>query len=229
MTRAIDLAVVAIIVFCIWRGYKNGLIRGVFGVVSLIAALFIANITATAYSGEFTGMLKPFVGGVLDKTLADLRDDGDIPDTAGRGSASQKYSTAYAALRRIGLPEAAATRLSELVSQDEDSDDTLADIIADKLCSALAFIAVFGIGFLLISIIFAVIGNLIGFIFSLPGLKLLDSFAGVIFGLIKGLIITLALAAVVRYVGLLAQETLEETKILNYMVNNNIIANMLGI
>ena len=229
MIIAIDSAVIAIVLFCIWRGYKNVLIRGVFGTVTLIAALFIASITATAYSGEFTGMLKPFVGGVIEKTLTDIRDEGENSDTDSRENESQKFGLAFTVLRRIGLPESSAANLSELVSKDDESDGTLADIITDKLCNALAFIAVFGIGFLLISIIFTVIGNLIGFVFSLPGLKLIDSIAGVVFGFIKGLIIVFTLATVIRYVGLLAQETLEETKILSYIVNYNMIANMLGV
>jgi len=33
----------------------------------------------------------------------------------------------------------------------------------------------------------------------------------------------------VRYFGLLALDTLEETAVLNYLVGNNIVANMLGI
>jgi len=66
-------------------------------------------------------------------------------------------------------------------------------------------------------------------VFSLPGLKLLDIIAGVIFGLAKGLLIVLVLAAVMRYFGLLALDILEGTTVLNYLVNNNIIADMLGI
>ena len=79
------------------------------------------------------------------------------------------------------------------------------------------------------TIIFAVIGNLIGFVFSLPGLRFIDVIAGVLFGFAKGVLIALALAAIVRYFGLLALDVLEETSVLNYFVNNNIIADMLGI
>jgi len=225
----IDLAVIGVIAFCVWRGYRNGLIRGAFGLVALVAALFIANIAAKAYSEEFTGMLKPFVGGIVESKLAEIvEEEGDFSSVSSK-SEYQRIAVAHSILRRIGLPEVSAGRVAEIAAQTEDQETIYTDIITDKLCSILAFVAVFGIGFLLLSIIFAVIGNLIGFVFSLPGLKLVDIIAGVLLGLGKGLLIVYAIATVIRYFGLLAPSTLEEAKILQYFVNNNIIADKLGL
>ena len=229
MILFLDLTVVAVVAFCGWRGYRNGLIRGAFGVVALIAALFIANIAAKAYSGEFTGMLKPFVGGIVETTLAELADEDSDFISASSKSEYQKNSIARSVLSQIGLPDVSAERVAELAVQSDEPDTSFTDVITEKLCSTLAFVAVFGIGFILLSIIFAVIGNLVGFVFSLPGLKLVDSITGVLFGVCKGVLIVLALATVVRYFGLLARSTIEETKILQYVVNNNAVANMLGL
>ena len=224
----IDLAIIGIVVFCAWRGYRSGLIRGVFGVVTLVVSLFLANIAATAYSDEFTGMLTPFVGGVVDNVLSEMAAEGFEYELEDYDNDSEDFKAAYTALRRIGLPVPAAIRVAENATEKE-SDATLADTIAAKLSSALAFVAVFGIAFVLVAIVFAVIGNLIGLVFTLPGLRALDVVAGVAFGLAKGLLIVLAIAAIVRYYGILALETLEETSVLSYLVSNNIIADMLGI
>ena len=250
----IDLAILAIIAFCGWRGYKDGLIRGVFGVVALVASIFIANIAADAYSTEFTGMLKPFVGGLVESALTELREKNIEYDPGAHDHdiSLPDFGTAYEVLRWIGLPEPSAVRVAKL-SVDEDSatdgkpaarnerpaDEEPADVeapethiserIADKLSSILAYVAVFAIAFILLAIIFAVVGNLIGVVFSLPGFKLLDAVAGIAFGLAKGLILVLTLATVVRYFGLLAPDTIERTTILNQIVNNNPIANMLGL
>ena len=229
MVFLIDFSVIAIIAFCVWRGFVNGLIRGVFGVVTLIAALIMANTIATAYSEEFTGMLKPFVGGIVDTTLVDILGEEAGYNSINRFDREQSYTTSLSALRQIGLPDSSAGRVAEMVSQSDDFDFSLSEIIAEKLSSALAFIAVYGVAFILLSIIFAVAGNLINFVFSLPGLKLVDRIAGTALGLIKGFIIVLALAVVVRYFGLLAQDTLEQTSVLSYFVNKNLIANALGL
>ena len=223
----IDLAIIGIVVFCAWRGFRNGLIRGVFGVVTLIVALFIASIAANAYSDEFTGMLSPFVGGIVDTTLTEMRHENVDYDDVDHDNDSDDFKAAYTALRRIGLPTPAAMRVAEL-AVDEDSELSLSDSIAERLSSALAYVFVFGIAFVLVAIIFAVIGNLIGFVFSLPGLRIVDCITGVIFGFAKGMLIVMALAAVVRYFGLFALEIVEETSVLNYLINNNVVADMFG-
>jgi len=220
--------------FCAWRGYKNGLIRGVFGVVALIVSLLVANIAAQAYSDEAKGMLLPFASGIIETTMTEMAEEGiEYQELAhDHEFDNADFGVAYTALRQIGLPEAAAVRIAEqsVDAQEHDEDDTrFSDTVADKLTSSLSFVAVFGIAFLLIAIIFAVIGNLVGFVFSLPGLKLVDVISGSVLGLIKGIIIVYTLAVIIRYFGLLMLETLEGTTVLNYLVNFNPIANMLGV
>jgi len=243
----IDLTLIGIVVFCGWRGYKNGLIRGAFGVVALIVSLLIANITASAYSGEVTGMLQPFVGGVVDSAIHELVEDGhdfsvqalidelelddiDISEYA-EYIDNLDFGTAYAALRHIGLPDAAAAKVAEMAVELEIKEPgvMISDLIAEKLSGIFAFVAVFGVAFALLAITFAVIGNLVGLVFSLPGLRLVDIITGAALGLVKGIIIVFAIGVVVRYFGLLAINTLEETSILSFIVNNNPVANMLGV
>lgn len=230
MSTAIDLAIIAVVAFCAWRGYRNGLIRGAFGVAALIFSIFLANITATAYSDEFTSMLRPFFGGVVDTALAEM-----IEERIGAGAAIggtqvlygyEDYETAFAILQRIGLPESAAEQMADLAATGTSA---LSDNISNMLSSTFAFVAVFGIAFILLMIIFAVVGNLISVVFSLPGLWLVDSISGAVFGLFKGLVIIYALGVIVRYMGLLAPSLLEDTRLLGNIVNSNPVANMLGI
>jgi len=230
----IDLAIVAVVAFCGWRGFKSGLVRGAFGVVALIAAIFIANIVASAYSSEFTGMLNPFIGGRVDSELMEMMEESvDEPGEtvaypALTVTVAGARDTIFYTLRRIGLPVSAADSVAERATDDE-STGLLSDVITDRLSATFAYVAVFGIAFLLISIIFAVIGNLINLVFSLPGLRMVDMIAGTALGLAKGLLIIFALGVIVRYMGIFAPERLEGTSVLYYIVNNNPIADILGI
>ena len=224
----INVGIVAIVAFFGWRGYRNGLIRSVFGVAALIAALFIANLIATAYSGEFTGMLNPFLGGVVDTALADMVEDETYIDPIVRETGEGAQETSFSLLRRIGLSEPASERVAEMVS-DVAPGRLLTDTITDRLSSTLAFIVVFGIAFLLLMIIFSVAGNLINIVFSLPGLRLLDIIAGALFGLLKGLLIVFTIAAIFRYIGLLAPSSFEDASLLNLLINSNPIARFFGI
>ena len=230
---ALDLAVISVVAFCGWRGYKSGLIRGVFGIVMLIVSLFLASIIATAYSREFTEILSPFVGGIVDTVFVEIKEEGSMDNPEDIEFESENVGVAYTVLRRIGLPESSSLRVAEITTEGREAESipavVFSDMIADNLSSVLSYVAVFGIAFILLAIICAVIGNLIGFVFSLPGLRLLDAISGAAFGAAKGLIIVLALAAVVRYAGLLAPESLDATTVLKYIVNNNPIAARIGI
>ena len=229
----LDFIIVGTIAFCAWRGYKNGLIRGVFGVVSLIASLLVANMAAEAYADEAKDVLVPFVSGMLDSTISELSDDGVVYQAIAHDHEIDDvdFGTAYLALRYIGFPEAGAVKLAELSVEPEENEPRgyFSDVIADRVSSTLTYVAVFGIAFLLIAIVFAVIGNLVGFVFALPGLRLVDIIAGSVFGLFKGVIIVYTVAVILRYFGILVLDTLESTSLLIYLVNNNPIANLLGV
>jgi uncharacterized membrane protein required for colicin V production len=233
-TLFIDLAILGTIVFCAWRGFKSGLIRGVFGVISLVVSLLLANVAANTYSDEAKGMLMPFVSGIIESTITEMIEDGLEYQYLAHDHILDDvdFGAAYTVLRQIGLSEAAAVSIAEQALEIDVTGGVevfLSDLIADKLSSALSYVAVFGIAFLLVAIAFAVVGNLVGIVFALPGLKLVDMIAGAALGLFKGVIIVYTIAVIIRYFGLLAQSTLERTIVLNYLVNNNPIANMLGI
>ena len=230
----IDVAVVGTVVFCGWRGFKNGLIRGVFGIVSLFLALFIANFAAQAYADDAEVVLMPFARGLVESTMTDLDHDGIRyhPAAHDHNIDDEYFGRAYITLREIGLTEAASVAIAEqsmLDGRHDETDRTFVDIVATRLTSSMAFVAVFAVAFLLLAIVFAVIGNLVGVIFSLPGLKLVDMIAGAASGLVKGLVIVHVVAVIVRYFGLVVLPTIERTTVLYFLVNNNPIASMLGV
>jgi len=230
----IDLGLFITVAFCTWRGFKSGLIRGAFGIIAIIFSLVIANVVAQAYSNEARGLLMPFTSGVVESTMNEQRNEGieyqelaydhEFYDDA-------DFGTAFLALRYIGFPEIAAVLIAEssLTREDDEFERTFSDVVAERVTERMSFIAVFGVAFLLMAIIFAIIGNLIGLVFSLPGLRLVDMIAGASLGFVKGVIIVYTIAVIVRYFGLLMVETLERTLLLSFLVNNNPIANMLGV
>lgn len=235
MSIAIDVAIILVVAFAAWRGFKNGLIRGVFGVLAIIIAIYGANLVAKTYSSEFTGMLEPFVSGVVDKAVANVtKNDAEEPTTqVVELTAEEKtnvFSVSFAALRDIGVAKEAAKLVAEKVG-DELSvvGQQMSTKLTEKLCSALSYIAVFGLAFIIIAIIFAVVGNIINLAFSIPGIDKLDKLAGMVFGVFKGLLIVYALAVVVRYIGLSSSEAIEKTVLLQYILNVNPLANILGI
>jgi len=273
---------VIIVLLCIWRGFKNGLIRGIAGIIALVISIFLANLVATAYSDDFAGMLSPFISGVVDTALGDTITSGSYvggvaqpgsqggaanspqpssspavspsvttspnvtpspgvtggskvtPSAGGQDSESaagnEIYNITFATLKKIGLPDKATDLISKQVGGEVNTiGRELSGSISDKLSGSLAYVVIFAICFILLEIIFAVVGNLVNLIFSLPGLHGVDKIAGCVFGLAKGLVFVLVIALAIRYLGLVSSKTVDGTHILKYLINNNPIADMLGI
>jgi uncharacterized membrane protein required for colicin V production len=253
----IDGILVLIVAFCAWRGFKNGFIRSVFGVLAVIIAIYGANLAAKAYSGEFTGMLEPFVGGIVDKAItrvtrpagnaqesaagesktaadSDNKTEADNVKTKDAALTEDKkdnvFEVSYAALRDMGVSAGASKLIADKVGgQMENVGQTMSVFLTEKLCQALAYIGVFIIAFALIAIIFAVIGNIFNLAFSIPGIETIDKIVGLVLGLFKGLLIVFVLAVALRYIGLLPADTVEKTTVLEFLLNKNPLAGILGI
>lgn len=235
MNWAIDGVLVLIVAYCAWRGYKNGFIRGVIGILAIIIAIYGANLVAAAYSSEFTGMLEPFVGGTIDKAVTKVVGNGSGTESSFGGvltgtDKTNVYSVSYAALRQVGVADSAAKLLAEKVSGKQDTvGQSMSVYLTDKFCAVLSYIGVFVVVFILISIVFAVIGNIFNLALTLPGIQTADKFIGLGLGILKGLLIILVLSVVFRYLGLLTGNMVEKTTVLNFILNKNPLASILGI
>lgn len=253
----IDLILVAIAAYCAWRGFKNGIIRGVCGILAIIIALYGANLTASVYSSEFTGMLKPFVGGVIDSSITAVLGTGEGSDeepATPADNASEEddeggilsgrkpmvltlaekedvYMVSFASLRYLGLAEGVADGIASDVASDTNKvgQDMASDLSA-ALCEALAFIAVFAICFILLAIIFAVIGTIIDVTFAIPGIERIEPYFGIALGLIRGLMVAMIVAILFRYLGIfIPQETIDKSVVLKLFINWNPIAEITGL
>ncbi|MDR0446949.1 MAG: CvpA family protein [Oscillospiraceae bacterium] len=239
----IDIIILAFVAFCAYRGFRAGIVRGIAGFLALMLSLILANAASEAFSAEFTGVLRPFVGGLVDGRLQSIlspekqeseeereeeRDDV-LPDE-NEYDIETSHGLTMLTLRKLGFFKSAAEKITETIKTETvEAGYSLGSIITDKLCKVIARVAVFAAAFILLSIAFAVVGSLIGFVFSLPGLRQLDAIAGLAAGLLRGALIVLFAAAVLRYLGIVTADVVAETKLLRYIVDNNIIADVLGI
>ncbi|UOO37412.1 CvpA family protein [Oscillospiraceae bacterium CM] len=233
MSIAIDIILVLLVAFSAWRGYKNGFIRGIFGLLSIIAAIYGASLAASAFSSEVTGMIEPFVAGVVDKASTDVLKSGEAKTQDAVIKETDKtdvYKVSFAMLRDVGVAKSAASHLAEKVSAEITTvGRQMTDYLTNRLSDALSYVIVFALAFLLLTVIFAFVGNIINLAFSIPGVALPDQVIGLILGFAKGVLIVFALAVIVRYLGILSAGTIEKTTVLKYILNVNPLSSILGI
>lgn len=248
---AIDVVLVLIVAYCAWRGFRNGIIRGICGILAIIVALYGANLVATVYSSEFTGMLRPFVSGIVDSSVSKVlsggeeepeamavaRIDGD-EETEERTimilSDKEKedvYTVCFAAMRYLGLSEKAADKIAASTAEvTSNVGQQMSADLTTKLCETMAFVATFAICFILLAIIFAVIGNVIDLTFAIPGIEKVEPFIGIVFGIARGILVILVIGMFFRYAGILLPEgTIESTKIFSRLVSADLVAGYIGL
>lgn len=233
MFIVIDLILLAILAFFIWRGYKDGLVVGICGIVAVIISLLVGNLLASAYYADFSGVLEPFVTGVVDGAVSDatsLNEDKNVflvdPENK-----MDTYWISFAALRNLGISENAAEQIaSDVHEEGTRTGRDLCNKLTEKLSERLMYVAIFAIGFTLVFIIFAFVGNLLSLSLELPGMELANTIGGVVTGVIKGVLIVLFLTCICRYLGiLLGEELIRKTFILEWLMNSNPIATLVGV
>lgn len=232
ISTVLTLIFIAIPVFCAWRGYKNGIIRGVCGILAIIIALYCGNIVANMYSKDFDGMLSPFINGMVDtseNTVMTKPDEAVVQ--VSNSDKNDVRTVSYAILRQMGIVESAAEKLSqEIAGECTAVDQSMRSAIGDKLSSRFSYIVVFCVAFAMIAILFAVIGNVINISFQIPILGIAEPILGIVLGLIKGIIIMYTVAMFLRYLGIVIPDgILDGTGLIFKIVNSNPVANKLGI
>lgn len=232
MKWIIIILLLGIVALCTWRGYKDGIIRGVCGILAIIISLYLAGVVAKMYNDEFDGMLTPFISGMVDSSVDKvLSDDDEVVVHISDSEKSDVYMLSYAVSRQLGVVDNAAKLIAEETADECDSvNQNMCSVLSDKLCAKFAYIAVYCVSFIVIAIVFSVIGNIINVSLIIPKLGIIEPIAGAVIGLIRGIILMYAVAMFLRYLGIIIpDELIEGSKLVFKIVNDNPVAGKIGI
>lgn len=228
----IIILLLGIAALCTWRGYKNGIIRGICGILAIILSLYMAGIVAKMYNSEFDGMLSPFISGIVDSSVDKvMSNDDEVVVHISDSDKKDVYKLSYAVSRQFGLVDSAASLIAEETAAEcKTVNQDMCSVLSANICSKFAYIAVYCVCFIIAAIIFSVIGNVINISLLIPKLGIVEPIAGAILGLIKGIILMYAVAMFLRYLGIIIpDEIIEGSKLVFKIVNDNPVANKIGI
>lgn len=199
MNYLIDIILIAIIALFTFIGYKKGLIKVAFGLVSFILAILISVI-----------LYKPVSSFIINYTPLD-----DTIETAVE--------------ERLNSPDTTDEETSNIVANyysniKNATTATIADGISKTIINVGCMIIVFIISNIIL-LFFKFTGDLIA---KLPLIKQFNSAGGFIYGLLKGFIIVYVLLALIAIISPVANmnniiEMINSSIITNIMYNNNII------
>lgn len=238
MKIAIDLVLVAIILGCVWAGYKKGLIMGIGGMVVIIVSLYGAALLSATFSYEVVPALRPFVTGYMEKQMT-----GEVLEDMGFKNSDRSVSDILAddpglkaefctvCYESVGIYTDAAEQMAEeALSYAEENDAELDSAVGEVLSARLAYVGCIILGFLLILIILTAIGNIPNLTFKIPNMDKLNDIGGLAMGFIKGVTYCVLLCWALRFMGLIiGEETLRHTILARFFILIDFITLGVGI
>ena len=200
-----DIIVILIIALFAFIGYKQGLIKSLIKIVSFFIAVIVA----------FT-LYKPVSKIIINNTTIDDNIKNSMVQTLNLSEKEEDKE-------KKGIIEEIKTKV---VGSVENGVEEVAGILTIKIIEIITLILLF----IVIRIILLIITLVTDLISKIPGIKQLNKTGGIIFGVIKGVIIVYIILAVVYLTTpMISSETIENINksiITKTLYNNNIILNI---
>lgn len=207
----LDVIIVAIIALNVYLCYKKGLVNLAVGLIAVVAAIILSVI-----------FYKPVTNIIVEKTEFDETLQNTIVETFTPEGAEGGQ------VRYVGILSYLETELGNAVNETKNEVVyETANAMAVKIINLIVFIVIFtGVRVALFALTFVADA-----ITSLPILKQLDDVGGIIYGLVKALLIIYVILAVVSLiVGFTANTTISDaissSFVTKFFYDNNILLNL---
>ena len=193
MGYIIDIIILAIIGFCIFRGVRAGAVRTAFSLLSVALALILTFMFASPFSQYIEHL--PFGQSMHDSVENTILQSIEKTLTAEN---TLTTNTTESIIQSLSIPNSMKKEL--LLKSDfvvRNAAVSAANAVADALASAYLKIIFALILFLLILLIFRLVRKLTEQIFKLPLLKELNHIVGAVAGLVNGILLAYLLFATI--------------------------------
>ena len=245
MRWAIDLIILAVLILCVWNGYKKGLIMGVGGLACIIVSLYGACLPSGTFSYEVVSAVRPFAGGYIDRVISNdvsqemgfVYSDGTLPEerysindiVEQDNEAAREFATTT--FRCMGIYETAAEQMGEeSLAYSAENKVTLKEAVVEVCCSRLVYVAGVILCFFIILILLVFIGNIPNLSFRLPNLEEVDEIGGAAIGLVRGVLFCMLIAWGLKFLGILiGPDSLGDSLLGRLFVKIGLITRFIGI
>ena len=208
MKIVLTVVLAAIFLAAVWSGYRRGLILSAAQLAAIVVALYGAALLAGLFSDRLLPVAEPFAGGYfegqLDVVATELPDNdaglsGEDWVAAHPDTAQEYAEQCFAAAGVTGRP--ARRMASAALAMRDEQDITLRAAMTQVYCARLCYVLVTSVGFLLILLILAAIGNLPNLAFQLPNREKLNDIGGAAFGAVNGVCFGILLCWALQFAG----------------------------
>ncbi len=219
-----DIVLVVLFLFFIYRGYRKGAVKTLLGFLGSIAAVVAAFVLSFLLADAvFSALIRPAFVRMANETLG---------ETAGL-SVAQQISSMIEALPGFISNALQPEQLESQISAAWASGAaTATDVVVDYIARPIVVMLLRVVLVLILLIVFSLLVKLAvktgDAIARLPLLTQLNSFLGILIGMIKGAFVILLLMAVLRMIvssisepKIFSQENISSSALFEYVYENN--------
>lgn len=234
----LDLAVLAVLALCAWRGAARGLVLTLCGLLAVVVAFLGSTWISNQFSEPVSEFIRPYISGYMETLLDDSLDQFHEHATGIRPSlqlpsddAAQAPTEVQASLNDILTALSESPLFSGLISSISDAVSagslsiaaSALTAVADYLSLQLARAGLFFLSFVLILILWWLVSHALDLAFKLPVLRTFNEAGGLILGLLKGALILLVACWAISFFELIPSETIQQTWLFSLFLNFQII------
>ena len=205
----VDLIIVGILVLCVFLGYKRGLTGSLLKIVTFLLALIIAFI-----------LFKPVSNFIINNTKLDENLESSIKSMFLEVEENDTSSN---------MPTAMTDYINKVIEDAADDAKTaVVETAARDVAISIINLGVVIVVYIIARIILIFVKGIASLITKLPVIKQFDKLGGIIFGLLKALVIIYVILAIISFVSPIITDSgvidaINQSFIGKGMYNNNIL------
>ena len=205
----VDLIIVGILVLCVFLGYKRGLTGSLLKIVTFLLALIIAFI-----------LFRPVSNFIINNTKLDENLESSIKSMFLEVEDNDTSSN---------MPTAMTDYINKVIEDAADDAKTaVVETAARDVAISIINLGVVIVVYIIARIILIFVKGIASLITKLPVIKQFDKLGGIIFGLLKALVIIYVILAIISFVSPVITDSgvidaINQSFIGKGMYNNNIL------
>lgn len=238
MHIVIDLVLLAIVIICVWSGYRKGFIIGIANLLGIVVSLYAAVLVSGAFSYDVVPVLRPFVSGYIESQMDEtvLKEMG-IDNTnlsyedILAGDADLRHEFCYTCYTTVGIYDDAADQMATEAEEYADANQVqISEAVIEVFCQRAAYVAGVTLMFLIFLIALMAIANIPNLSYRIPNMDILNDAGGAAMGLINGICYCILICWALRFLGIIiGVDTLGKTLLARFFIAIDLLTAGVGI
>lgn len=218
----IDIIVTVVLVGFTIYGARRGLLRALAGLLVVVVALVGAGIVAATFTPPLTKVITPLIADHIEKKV-----DAALAEDAAQAPRLPEEETAdgpsvETLLDLLGLDQEVRESLAEQAGEKiRDTGATIAAAVVESIAQSMIYGALFLLSFVGLTVLLKILVRAMDLVLQLPGLHLLNTLGGAVFGLAEGALVLFLFIWAARRLGVsFDTEILRSAHILHIFTSN---------